>query len=55
MAAAAVSAFISRALTGRITDPVISHSTTTVTTTRIVSASGSVLLDRGALVGEVGG
>ena len=43
MAVAAVSAFISSVLTGKITEPVSSHSTSTVTTTRSASASGSVV------------
>ena len=42
VAEAAVSAFISRVLTGRITDPVSSHSTSNVTATSIAIQSGSV-------------
>jgi hypothetical protein len=42
VAVAAVSAFISSVLTGKITEPVSSHSTSRVTTTRIARASGRV-------------
>ena len=42
MAAAAVSAFISSVLIGKITEPVSSHSTSAVTMTRIARATGSV-------------
>ena len=44
VAAAALRAFMIRVLNGRITEPVISQSTSTVTTMRMISASGSVVI-----------